>query len=528
MEKKEKAYSITLVSTAMILFLILVSSTISAASGQGTMPMKTYAYITNYADGTVSIIDTDTDTVTDTVKIEAMKDAGSKPLGIAFTPDGSKLYVANALEAGVYANSVSVIDTETKSVIAAVNVGNYPFGVAVTPDGNEAYIANWGDTTISVIDTDTNEVTASIDTGKSPTGIAFTPDGKKAYVTNSGEGTVSVIDTTTKKIMAKVQQIDYTCWGVAVNPVGTKAYVTNQLSTNISVINTNKNLVTATVKAGNSPYGVAFTPDGSKAYVTNTGDGTISVINTTTDIVISTVNVGSSPMGVAVSPDGKKVYVANGDSDTVSVIDTTTNKVTATVNVGVGPVAFGQFIGFIPAKPVILADFLASTTKGKVPLKVQFTDKSTGSPTSWEWNFGDGTSSTTKNPTHTYSKAGKYTVSLTVENTVGSNTTTKFSYINVVNVAKPVAAFSAVPTSGKTPLKVTFTDKSTGSPASWNWNFGDGESSTEKNPEHQYLQEGNYKVTLAVTNAAGSSMTTKTNYIKVTTNTRPGIYSESR
>jgi len=178
MEKREKEYSMALVSTAMILFLILVSSTISAASGQSTSPVKTYAYITNYADGTVSIIDTDTDTVTDTVKIEAMTDAGGKPLGIAFTPDGSKIYVANALEAGLYANSVSVIDTETKSVIGAVDVGNYPFGVAVTLDGKEVYVANWGDTTISVIDTDTNEVSASINTGKSPTGIAFTLMGK--------------------------------------------------------------------------------------------------------------------------------------------------------------------------------------------------------------------------------------------------------------------------------------------------------------------------------------------------------------
>ena len=528
MEKNEKAYSITLVSTAGILFLILVLSSVSAASGQGTMPVKTYAYITNYADGTVSIIDTDTDTVTNTVKIEAMKEVGSKPLGIAFTPDGSKLYVANALEAGVYANSVSVIDTETKSVIAAVDVGNYPFGVAVTPDGNEVYVANWGDTTISVIDTDTNEVTASIETGKSPTGIAFTPDGKKAYVTNSGEGTVSVIDTTTKKVIAKVQQVDYTCWGVAVNPIGTKVYVANQLSINVSVIDTNKNLVTATVKAGNSPYGVAFTPDGNKAYVTNSGDGTVSVINTTTDTVISTVNVGSSPMGVAVSPDEKKVYVANGDSDAVSVIDTKTNKVIATVNVGAIPVAFGQFIGFIPAKPVLLADFLASITEGKVPLKVKFTDKSSNSPTSWKWDFGDGTSSTIQNPTHTYSKAGKYTVSLTVKNTAGINTTTKPSYINVVNVAKPVAAFSAVPTSGKAPLKVTFTDKSSNSPTSWNWNFGDGKTSTDQNPKHEYLQEGKYKVTLTVTNAAGSNTTAKTDYIKLTTNTRPGIYSESK
>ncbi|HWQ50087.1 MAG TPA: PKD domain-containing protein [Methanosarcina sp.] len=169
-----------------------------------------------------------------------------------------------------------------------------------------------------------------------------------------------------------------------------------------------------------------------------------------------------------------------------------------------------------------VAAFSASPTSGKAPLNVAFTDKSTGTPTSWKWTFGDGTSSTTKNPTHKYSKVGKYTVSLTVKNVAGSNTVTKKDYIKVVT--KPVASFSAKPTSGKAPLTVAFTDKSTGIPTSWKWNFGDGASSTEQNPKHEYLQEGNYKVTLTVTNVAGSNTVTKTNFIKVTTNTRPGIH----
>ncbi|MCC4765836.1 PKD domain-containing protein [Methanosarcina sp. DH1] len=95
-------------------------------------------------------------------------------------------------------------------------------------------------------------------------------------------------------------------------------------------------------------------------------------------------------------------------------------------------------------------------------------------------------------------------------------------------VTKPVAAFSASPTSGKAPLTVEFTDKSTGIPTRWKWSFGDGTTSREQNPEHQYLQEGKYKVTLTVSNVAGGNTVTKTNYITVTTNTRPGTYSESK
>lgn len=78
-----------------------------------------------------------------------------------------------------------------------------------------------------------------------------------------------------------------------------------------------------------------------------------------------------------------------------------------------------------------VAAFSASRTSGKAPLKVTFADKSKGTPSSWKWSFGDGKSSTTKNPVHTYSKAGKYTVSLTVKNSKGSNTKTIKNYITV-------------------------------------------------------------------------------------------------
>ncbi len=78
-----------------------------------------------------------------------------------------------------------------------------------------------------------------------------------------------------------------------------------------------------------------------------------------------------------------------------------------------------------------VAAFSASPRSGKAPLKVQFTDKSTNNPTSWKWSFGDGAYSTVKNPVHKYSKAGKYTVSLTVKNAKGSNTKTISRYIVV-------------------------------------------------------------------------------------------------
>jgi YVTN family beta-propeller protein len=214
-------------------------------------------------------------------------------------------------------------------------------------------------------------------------------------------------------------------------------YLTNFHSVTVSVIDTATNNVTSTVDVGSAPRGVAVNPDGTKVYVANLYTGAVFVIDTATNTVTD-VGVGNGPYGVAVSPDGTKVYVANEGSNNVSVIDTATNKVTATVNVGNGPVAFGQSIGIkqilIGENPVLLvAAFSACPVSGKAPLKVKFTDKSTGSPTSWHWNFGDNCTSTAQNPVHKYCRGGGYTVSLKVKNAPGCDIVKKNRYVIVKN-----------------------------------------------------------------------------------------------
>jgi PKD repeat protein len=167
-----------------------------------------------------------------------------------------------------------------------------------------------------------------------------------------------------------------------------------------------------------------------------------------------------------------------------------------------------------PPPPV--AQFSGSPTSGTAPLTVNFTDQSTGSITSWSWTFGDGGTSTAQNPSHQYTSAGTYTVSLTVTGPGGSDGETKNNYITVNPCVAPTANFVGSPTSGTAPLTVSFTDQSTGSPTSWSWNFGDGGTSTAQNPSHVYSGAGTFTVTLTVTNSCGSDGETKTNYITVT------------
>ena len=170
---------------------------------------------------------------------------------------------------------------------------------------------------------------------------------------------------------------------------------------------------------------------------------------------------------------------------------------------------------YISVSDVPAAEFSGSPTSGTAPLTVDFTDQSTGNPTSWSWDFGDGGTSTQQNPSHTYNDVGTYTVTLTATNSCGSDVNTKVDYITVSTCNPPVADFVGSPTSGDAPLTVNFTDQSTNNPTSWSWDFGDGGSSTVQNPSHEYANAGTYTVALTATNSCGSDTQTKTDYITV-------------
>ena len=93
--------------------------------------------------------------------------------------------------------------------------------------------------------------------------------------------------------------------------------------------------------------------------------------------------------------------------------------------------------GSVSAADAPSANFTANTTNGHAPLSVHFTDKSTNNPTSWNWEFGDGETSSIKNPTHTYTTVGAYSVKLTATNDAGSSTLTKKNYITAWNSSAP-------------------------------------------------------------------------------------------
>ncbi len=160
--------------------------------------------------------------------------------------------------------------------------------------------------------------------------------------------------------------------------------------------------------------------------------------------------------------------------------------------------------------PNFSADTLSCTTRG-----VQFVNMSVGVGMNFLWNFGDSTTSASTNPSHTYTQEGTYTISLTVTDLNGCDST--YTRPDYVVVADPVADFGADNTFAPCPpLLVAFGDSSTSDVQSWQWNFGDGAASTLQQPSHVYSAPGVYDVTLVVTSQLGCRDTLfRDDYIRV-------------
>ncbi|MDD4628931.1 MAG: DUF4215 domain-containing protein, partial [Candidatus Peribacteraceae bacterium] len=288
--------SISVINTATntVANTILLGSRADAIAAVGSN-----VYVANSVNASVSVINSSTDTVTATIPVDASPSS--------FTVVGTRIYV---LHQGGY--NITVFNTATNAVESSIPIGDYT--VALATDGSKVFAAN-EHSTISVINTATNSVTATISVPSRPTSLIVA--GSKLYVANWDDETVSVINTATNMLEATIP--------MGTNP-GTfavsagKVYVANTLSSSVSVINTATNTVTATIPVGSRP--MAIVAAGSKLFVTN--GSAVSVINTATDTVTATIPSGYGSQSLVVS--GTKVYVAgNFVEGTVTIIDTATD-----------------------------------------------------------------------------------------------------------------------------------------------------------------------------------------------------------
>ncbi|MCX6146082.1 MAG: PKD domain-containing protein [Candidatus Kapabacteria bacterium] len=161
--------------------------------------------------------------------------------------------------------------------------------------------------------------------------------------------------------------------------------------------------------------------------------------------------------------------------------------------------------------------FDAISKSGEAPFKVQFINETKGDYKTYKWYFGDGDSSSLKNPIHLYSKVGVYDVTLVVSDYLFQNELTVKNHIQVFQNLQ--SSFELSNNIGEAPFRVDFINKSTGEIKSNKWYFGDGASSTLSNTSHTYTKAGNFTVSLVVSDGKTSSTYTKEKFISVSDNT---------
>jgi len=277
-----------------------------------------FLYATNPAANNLLVIDSAVN-----LQLAAIP-SGSNNGFLAASPDQTQLYVSTG-------NQVNVIDTASNTVAQSVTVGNDALGIAVTPNGAFVYVANRADNTVSVIDAVSRTVATTITGIQNPFDVAISPDGQWVYVTNRGaSGSVTVISTATNSVATVINGLANP-FSLSVTPDGAFLYVMNSGAPLVTVISTATNSIVGTIPVGNGPINVAFSPDGSTAYVDNQTDSTISIINTATQTLVSTIPVGptGTPGWVVVSPDGSSLYVL--DLNAIDQISTTSHSVTGSI-----------------------------------------------------------------------------------------------------------------------------------------------------------------------------------------------------
>jgi len=409
---------------------------------------------------------------------------GVAPLTVAFTDESTG--TAPLTYAWDFEDNGTVDETTKNATHTYLAAGNYTVNLTVTgPGGIDSEVRTDYITVTEAPAAPVAAFSANTTTGVAPLTVAFTDEstgaGTKTYEWDfTNDGTVDA--TTPDAVYTYPSAGTYTVNLTVTNAGGSNSEVKTDYIT----------VTTAPV----SPIA---------AFSANTTSGTAPLTVAFTD-----ASTGTAPLTYAwdFTNDGTVDATTKNATYTYLTAGTYTVNLTVTGPGGTDSEVKSSYITVTSVTPKISAQFTAAPVSGRSPLAVRFTDQSTGTITSYEWDFNnDGmVDSRIKNPLKFFTSAGEYTVQLTVRGPDGTDQEVKNQYIDVTaKPLRPIAFFSANTLSGAAPLNVTFTDKSYNNPDSYLWKFGDGTTSTLKNPSHTYPVPGYYKVSLTASNVAGSS-----------------------
>jgi YVTN family beta-propeller protein len=260
-------------------------------------PDANHVYVTNTLSNLVSVIDTTDKKAPLVTTISGIY----QPTALVLAPDGKRLYVTGYDLTNPSRPTVSVIDTATHQILDTITVGNAPLGIVVTPDGTRLYVSSALDDVLDVIDTSNDTVLRTVSMPDYPWGMAMSADGTRIYVANGKY--LSVVDTSRNSRIATVTpptdggglQI------LALTPDGKRVYTSDRLNNSVLIFNTATNAFSGSLS---TPYpdGIGMTPDGARIYVTSILEKTVSVFDAPTGQLVARLANFTSPVDVGIAP----------------------------------------------------------------------------------------------------------------------------------------------------------------------------------------------------------------------------------
>src|SRR6266576_901946 len=340
--------------------------------------------------------------------MSARLQVGSITSQVRMSPDGRTAFANNQDE-----GTIKVIDVMTNTIITTITGTPSILTSGISPNGRTLYALSdfHGIDMLNIRDPRHPSFTGNIpqsSTGSLLTGIAFHPSQPLMYVTARDEGRINVINTTTNTVVSTIVVAGARIQSVAVTRDGAELFATDIERSKLLVWSTsNLSAPPQEVAVGSAnsrnAFDVALTPDQVQVYVTTLSDGLIFVFDRASLNLVTSLIVGGSPRYIAFNAAGTYAVVPNEG----------------------GYVSF-VFDGGAPPPPPPpppnqppVADFSFACSN----LACAFTSTSSdpdGTVASYSWDFGDGGSSNVQNPSHTYSAANTYTVTLTVTDNQGA------------------------------------------------------------------------------------------------------------
>ena len=299
---------------------------LACAFGCLSLNAQQYAYVTNVAGNSVSLVDLSSNTVVGSVYIPG------SPTGIGVSPSGDTAYVATP-----GTGKLTMISAAARSAASTIDLGAPGAQLAVSPNGNYIYIVSPTTNQLVMVDLGSRSVIGTVPVGVRPNSVTFNPTGTRAYVANLLSGNVTVVDTASHEVVSTFTAGSGPS-SVATSEDGNTLYVTNQYEGTVTVHKASGELQ-GTISGFAFPNDSAITPDGKRLFVTNGNGGSVAIVDCGSRNIVRTVPTGSLPTAVALDAQGSRAYVTNQYGFSLSVIDVQSGDVLATVSkVGVYPI----------------------------------------------------------------------------------------------------------------------------------------------------------------------------------------------